>query len=146
MLRGMPKPLVDEDSAPFWDGCANGQLLIPRCVPHHTPRWPPGPMCPVCQSKETEWIRASGEGSIYSWAVVTHPVDAVLLDQTPYVIALIDLPEGVRLLANVIDCPPSDIVSAMPVTLIFEDQDGLRIPNFRPVDRRSMSVSEGGTP
>ena len=50
-------------------------------------------MCPVCQSTETEWIQASGRGRIYSWVVVTHPVDPVLVDQVPYAVAMIDLEE-----------------------------------------------------
>ncbi len=135
MLTGMPKPWPDADSAPFWDGCAEGRLMVPRCVEAHHPRWPPGPMCPVCQSQNTEWVRAGGEGSVYSWTVVTDPVDAALVNQVPYIVALIDLPEGVRIIANLVGCEPDAVVAEMPVRLVFEDQEGLTIPNFRPASQ-----------
>ena len=133
MLKGMPKPRADEDTAPFWEGCAEGRLMVPRCVAGGHPRWPPGPMCPVCQSQDTEWIEAVGEGRVYSWTVVTHPVDVVLADQVPYIVALVDLPEGVRVIADLIDCDPDAVAAGMPVRLAFEDQEGLNIPNFRPL-------------
>jgi uncharacterized OB-fold protein len=129
----MPKPAADEDTKPFWDGCAEERLLIPRCAICHTPRWPPGPMCPACQSEQTDWLQASGYGRIYSWTVVTHPVDPVLADQVPYIIALVELPEGIRIIANIVDCAPACMTAEMEVALIFQHQDGVRIPNFRPL-------------
>lgn len=132
MLTGMPKPFPDLDTATFWEGCARGEFLIPRCVEGRHPRWPPGPMCPVCQSTHTAWEPAGGDGRVYSWTVVTHPVDAALVGQTPYVVALVDLPEGVRVIANLVDCSPDAVVADMPVRLLFEDQEGLNVPNFRP--------------
>jgi uncharacterized OB-fold protein len=77
-------------------------------------------------------MQASGTGRVYSWTVVTHPVDAVLADQVPYIVALVELPEGVRIIANIVDCRPEAMTADMPVTLVFERQDGFVIPNFRP--------------
>ena len=132
-LTGLPRPRPDFDTEPFWDGCQEGRFLIPQCTQCKHRRWPPGPMCPVCQSTDTEWIEASGRGRVYSWIVVTHPVDPVLVDQVPYAVAMIDLEEGVRVVGNVAGCEPDEIVAGMDVSLYFEDpnQDGIRLPNFQ---------------
>jgi uncharacterized OB-fold protein len=131
-LSGLPRPKPDLDTAPFWEGTKQARFLIPRCTPNQHPRWPPGPMCPECQSIETDWVDASGHGTVYSWVVVTHPVDPVLVDQVPYAVAMIDLEEGVRVVGNVAGCPPEDLAAGMAVRLYFQeaDPDGIRLPNF----------------
>jgi hypothetical protein len=133
MLTGLPRPLVDFDTQPFWDGCREERFLVPTCADCGYARWPPGPMCPVCQSMQTDWVRSSGRGRVYSWIVATHPVDQVLVDQVPYVVAMIELEEGVRVVGNVTGCAPDEVVADLAVRLFFEPagEDGIRIPNFR---------------
>ena len=132
MLHGMPLPLPDHDTQPFWDGCREGRFLIPRCRGCGRFRWPPGPMCPFCQATETDWSDASGRGTLYSWVVATHPVHALLVDQVPYVVGLVELEEGVRVVANVDGCPPDRLTGDMAVELYFEElQEDVRLPNFR---------------
>ena len=136
MLRGLPAPVPDLDTQPFWDGCEAGKFLVPECSVCGARRWPPGPMCPVCRSTETTWIESTGRGSVYSWLVVHHPVNPVLADQVPYVVAMIDLEEGVRVVGNVEGCEPGEIVAGLPVDLVFEThEDGMQIPNFRAARR-----------
>jgi uncharacterized protein len=92
-------------------------------------------MCPYCRATGTDWLESSGRGRVYSWIVASHPVDAVLVDQVPYVVGLIDLEEGVRVVGNVLGCLPEDVEAEMRVELFFEDgPDGLRLPNFRATD------------
>lgn len=132
MLHGMPLPLPDHDTQPFWDGCREGRFLIPRCRACGRFRWPPGPMCPFCQATETDWAEASGRGTLYSWVVATHPVHALLVHQVPYVVGLVELEEGVRVVANIDGCPPDRLTGDMAVELYFEDlQEDVRLPNFR---------------
>ena len=131
MLKGMPLPQPDLDTQPFWDGCQEGTFLVPRCRGCGATRWPPGPMCPECQSSETEWIESSGRGTVYSWVVATHPVHEVLVDQVPYVVGLIELEEGVRVVGNVEGYPPDEVEAGMTVELFFEEVEGIRLPNFR---------------
>jgi uncharacterized protein len=131
MIHGMPRPRVTPDSAPFWEACAQSTFLVPECEQGHK-RWPPGPMCPDCQSMQTHWSAASGNGSLYSWVVVEHPTHPALNDQVPYVVALVDLDEGVRVVANLCDTPMADIHAGMALELFFEEADGIRLPNFRP--------------
>jgi len=93
-------------------------------------------MCPVCQSTDTHWLQASGRGTLYSWVVAVHASDPLLADQVPYAVALIELDEGVRVIANVLDADPSELRADMPVELVFEESDGNRLPNFRPAPDR----------
>jgi len=131
MLKGMPLPQPDLDTQPFWDGCQREKFLVPWCRACGKARWPPGPSCPDCQSTETDWTESTGLGSVYSWIVAAHPVDPVLVDQVPYVVALIELEEGVRVVGNVEGCDPEEIVAGMAVELFFEEVEGMRLPNFR---------------
>ena len=132
MLRGLPAPVPDLDTQPFWDGCQQDRYLVPECASCGTRRWPPGPMCPVCRSTDTTWIESSGRGSVYSWLVVHHPVNLVLVEQVPYVVARIELEEGVRVVGNVDGCDPDSVSAGMAVELFFETHEtGIRIPNFR---------------
>lgn len=132
VLRGMPRPEPSLDSAPFWDGCQRDEFLIQRCSECGSFRWPPGPMCFNCQSTEADWVAASGHGHVYSWVVVTYPVHTVLNDQVPYVVALVELEEGIRVIGNVTGCEVTAIRADMKVQLYFATRhDGLRLPNFR---------------
>jgi hypothetical protein len=89
-------------------------------------------MCPFCRATETGWIEASGHGTLYSWVVATHAVHASVVDQVPYVVGLVELEEGVRVVANIDGCPPEDATADMPVELYFEElQQDVRLPNFR---------------
>ncbi len=143
MLRGMPLPLPDLDTEPFWAGCREGRFLVPRCRSCGALRWPPGPMCPECQASATDWVAASGRGSVYSWVVAVHPVDPVLADQVPYVVGLIELEEGVRVVGNVEGCPPEEVTAGMAVELFFTEIADIHLPNFRPAKARKTGGDDG---
>ncbi len=135
MLEGMPRPLPNLDTQPFWDGCQEERLLLPRCSACGEGRWPPGPMCPACQSQDVDWIESSGRGRVYSWIVANHPVHPVLTGQVPYVVAMIELEHNIRLVGNVMGCAPDEVEADLPVEVIFERlEDGRQLPNFRRVE------------
>jgi uncharacterized protein len=132
VLQGLPLPLADLDTKPFWDGCNEGRLLLPQCGACRTFRWPPGPMCPACQSGTTDWVEAAGTGEVYSWVIVHHAAYPALADQVPYVIALVELPEGIRILGNVAGCAPDDVRAGLSVEVVFEEiADSELLPNFQ---------------
>ncbi len=132
MLRDMPVPVPNHDTQEFWDACANGELLLPSCGNCDHFRWPPGPMCPHCQTLGTKWVPSTGEGSIYSWTVVSNPPGPGLDADIPYLLALVEMSEGPRLIGNVLDCPPDDIFAGMRVRTVFEPiSDEIAIYNFQ---------------
>jgi len=76
-------------------------------------RFPPTRFCSKCRSIKCEWIESKGEGRVFSWIVVRHPVPRdVYAQEVPYVVALIELEEGVRIPSNVIGCEPEDVSPA----------------------------------
>jgi uncharacterized OB-fold protein len=88
-------------------------------------------MCPHCQSVEWDTVAASGRGTVYSFVVPHHP--QVPAFEYPYVVALVELEEGTRLVSNVIDVDPADVSVGMPVEVRFVAvDDELTLPLFRP--------------
>ncbi len=127
MPRVIP-PVTDDDNRFFWEGVREGRLLLQRCSSCSTLRHPPGPMCPRCQSLEWGTVEASGRGTIHSWVLSHHPTEP---DAEPRIVVLVDLAEGVRLVANLQGTPWAEVRNDLPVELFFADVDGVRLPQFR---------------
>lgn len=129
-----PRPQPDPSTAPFWDGCREHRLMIQQCTKCGHNRFPPTPYCQKCHAPEHEWVASQGHGSIFSWIVVEHPIPADLYrGDVPYVVALIDLDEGVRVVSNVVKCDPYAIQAEMRVQVVFDDvAEDLTLPRFVP--------------
>ncbi len=134
MAQLKPRPALDPDSTPFWQACREHRLIVQRCTQCGRTRFPPGPTCSACGAGDHDWIDASGRGRVFSWIVVRHPVPAdAYAGEVPYVVALIELEEGVRLVSNVIGCAPEAVTADMPVEVMFDDAAGeVPLPKFRP--------------
>ena len=116
-----PLPSPDPETRPFWDGCREGVLLIQKCSDCGEVRFPPTSYCPHCRSGAFDWIRASGRGRVFSWIVVRHPVPKeVYAGDVPYVVALVTLDEGVRMVANIRGLEPEDVAADMRVEAMFD--------------------------
>lgn len=128
-------PTPTHDTRFFWDGLEERKLLIQRCAGCATLRHPPRPMCPRCNALAWEPIAASGRGTVYSFVMPKHPPMPFMGD--PYIVALVELDEGVRLVSNLCDVAPEQATIGMPVELFFaEFDDGLVLPQFRPARAR----------
>jgi hypothetical protein len=91
-------------------------------------------MCPACHSLNREYMVASGVGEVYSYVVHHHP--PVPGRTPPFVVAVVELPEGVRVVGNVIDCAPEEVRIGTPVELTFQRMDDeLTLPQWRPKGR-----------
>ena len=133
MADGMsrPQPGVTRDTEFFWKGVRDGKLLIQRCSDCQVLRHPPGPMCPHCGSLTSDSVEASGRGVVYSFVVAHHP--PIPPFNYPHPVALVELEEGTRFVADLVGIAPSDVVVGMPVELEFHEPDGeQRLPCFRP--------------
>ena len=92
--------------------------------------------CPDCLSEKLSWIEASGKGKIYSFSVVYSYQPTEFADDVPYVIAVIDLDEGVRMMSNVVDCNPEEVQCDMDVEVVFDQvTDDFTLPKFRLISR-----------
>ena len=124
------RPQVNRDTAYFWEGTAAGELRIQQCGDCGALRHPPGPSCPQCHAFDRRHVVASGRGTVHSYVVHRHP--PIPGRELPVLIALVDLEEGTRLLAEVVDCEPDDLEIGMPVTVDFQRvDDDLTLPVFR---------------
>jgi uncharacterized protein len=135
-----PAPTPSPESQPFWDGCANELLLLQRCSQCQTYRHPPNPICPACLSSELEWVPASGRGIVYTFSVVQHAFRRAWQPLVPYVLAVIELAEGPRLLSNVVEVPPEEVRIGMDVELVFAPtSEATKVPLFRPAAKGEKS-------
>ena len=126
-----PRPAITQDNAFFFEGAAQGRLLIQRCASCGRLRHPPGPMCPACRSLEWDTVDASGRGVVYSYVVNHHPQVAAF--DYPLVVALVELEEGTRLVSNVVGVDAHDVHVGMPVEVEFVAfDDELTLPQFHP--------------
>ncbi len=127
------RPVVSRDTEFFWAGTRAGELRIQRCVDCGALRHPPGPMCPSCGSPGTgEYVVASGAGEVYSYVVHHHP--PVPGKELPIVIALVQLPEGVRMVGELLGVKPDEVRIGLPARVDFvRIDDDLTLPAWRPV-------------
>ena len=126
-----PRPGITPDNAFFFEGAKQHKLLIQQCSACQTLRHPPQPRCDHCGSYEWHPLEASGRGTVYSYVVNHHP--QVPAFDYPLPLGLIDLEEGTRLVAEIVDCAPEDIKVGMMVTVSWIDaDDDLTLPAFKP--------------
>jgi uncharacterized OB-fold protein len=101
---GPVRPVVNRDNAYFFEGTRQRELRIQKCNACGALRHPPGPACPECGAFDRGHVVAKGEGTVFSYLV--HHAPQVPGKQLPLVVALVDLDEGVRMVAEVTDVPP----------------------------------------
>jgi uncharacterized protein len=129
-VRDVLRPVVNRDTAFFWEGTAAGELRVQRCGACRALRHPPGPMCPRCGATDPSYVVASGRGEIYSYVVHHHP--PVPGRDLPFVVALVELEEGVRVLGELQGVEPERVRIGMPVEVAFDRIDGeLTLPAWR---------------
>lgn len=129
-----PLPEIRPDTKAFWDGTKNGEFRIQTCVRCGQRIYPPRAVCPSCLHTVFEWVTASGKGEVYSYTVVYQAADKSFNDDIPYVYAIIDLEEGVRVVSNVVNTDPKKVSIGMRVKVVFErESEEITVPRFEPV-------------
>lgn len=123
-------PEFDEETGPFWSGCARGELVVQRCDSCGRLRFPPRPACPWCQSFDFSWPALSGRGTVWSFVVPHPPLLPAYAELAPYNVIVVALDEDptIRLVGNLVasaDAPinsvdPSSIEIGMSVSVVFQ--------------------------
>jgi uncharacterized protein len=130
-----PAPAVNPETKEFWAATANGRLLVKRCQDCDSLTWYPRAICPQCSSLHTEWLEASGRGSIYSYSV-NHRGEGAYQGSPPFVLAYVELDEGPRMMTNIVEADEGDLRVGLPVEVVFHDTgEGVALPRFRPQRR-----------
>jgi uncharacterized OB-fold protein len=126
-------PTPTPETKPYWDALKEHRLLIQRCKECQRAYFYPRPFCPRCFSFNVEWFEASGRGKLYSFVINHRPAPG--FGPEPYVIAVVELDEGPRMMTNLVDVEPDpDKISCdMPVRIVYEDVTAeVTLPKFRP--------------
>lgn len=128
-----PLPTITPESQPFWEACRQHRFLVQRCLECGTFQHYPRGVCASCWGDRLEWREGSGRGRVYSFTVTRRTQARGFREEVPYVVAYVELDEGVQVLTNVIGCAPEDVKIGMPVVVAFDDvDDQISIPRFRP--------------
>ncbi len=131
MDRYVIHPEIDHDSAPYWKSLSKHTAKMQKCEVCGQFRFPPAPTCYHCGKAGGNWETISGKGKIYSWIVVHHPVDKRLAKDVPFVVALVELREGSRVVGRLIGCSNDEIKAGLPVRAVYDDVDNeLTLLNF----------------
>jgi uncharacterized OB-fold protein len=132
MVLGLkPDPMITDVTRAYWEATREGKLVLQQCTECGTLRHPPGPMCPSCRSLSTLEQPASGRGRIFSFTLPRHPIPAGFEDG--YVVAIVELEEGPRVVTNILDADRDRLAIGMDVELQFEPtESGYQLPQFRP--------------
>jgi uncharacterized OB-fold protein len=132
---GPHRPTIDADSESWWTAVQDRLLLVNACDSCGQKSLYARAFCPSCWSEEVALTPASGRARLYTWSVV-HQNAAPFDSRTPYIVAMVDLEEGPRLMTVLADCTPDEIHADMELIIAFrEDEDGFVVPTFRPTTR-----------
>jgi hypothetical protein len=129
-----PAPVPDAITAPFWEGCAQRELRIQECRACRF-RWLPGSVvCPHCWSDAVTWVASAGDGTVVTFAVYHRSYHPAFQPLVPYVVAVVELAEGPRLVSNVVGVAPERVRVGMRVRVGFQSIGETALPVFRPVE------------
>lgn len=124
-------PVLSETSRPFYDGCRQGRLLYQRCQDCDAIVFFPRKYCPGCLGENLAWQRSSGKGTIHSFTVTRMFAPTEFSRMTPYVLAVVKLEEGFKMMTNIINSPIDELRCELPVQVVFVPaSDDIVLPRF----------------
>lgn len=128
-----PLPEIQPFTRPFWDAARAGRLLVQLCKDCDARIFFPRRQCPECWSDNLDWLQASGKGVVYAFSVTYEGVEEAFVPDLPIILAWVDLPEGIRMQTNILDCDPQNVYIGMEVQVVFKRAtEQIALPYFRP--------------
>jgi uncharacterized OB-fold protein len=127
-----PLPVIDSESRPYWDALKQHRLTLKRCQDCGKHHFYPRALCPHCHSDAHEWVDARGTGTIYSFTIARRPAGPAFKADTPYVVAVVELDEGARMMTNIVTADVDAVRIGQRVSVQYEDvTDEVTLPKFR---------------
>ncbi|MFP3900825.1 MAG: Zn-ribbon domain-containing OB-fold protein [Acidimicrobiia bacterium] len=127
------EPPASEEAEPFWEATRRGELVLPWCRACDRPFWYPRKVCPACLGDDIDWRPSAGVGEVYAVSVQHRPGPGRDPADGPYAVALVDLPEGVRIMTNIVGCPPDEVTVGTAVRVAWRElSDGRKLPQMVP--------------
>jgi uncharacterized protein len=129
-----PMPTPDAATQPYWNAAHEGRLVMPRCFDCGRRHFYPRTLCPHCGSANMEWADCGGRGIVYSFTVVHRAPSPAFAAAVPYVVAVVELEEGPRLMTNIVGCTADAVHIGMKVRAAFRRlSDSVTLPVFEPL-------------
>lgn len=139
-----PLPIESGETKPFWDACRKGKFLIQRCRSCGKYQYHYRGFCSHCWTGQIEDVAASGRGTVWSHTVIYRNRTPGFAEEVPYVVVLVELEEGVKVISNVVNCDPESVRIGMPVKLTFVTAtEEWRIPMFEPAETTPGAGRQG---
>ena len=127
-------PMIYPEELPFWEAARKREIKLQRCNSCSKAWYPIGPACPFCFSSKWEWSVMSGRGTLHNYVIYHKAWTKWFESRVPYAVVQIQLEEGPRLTANLLECDPRDIKIGMPVEAAYEDiTEEITLVQFKPV-------------
>ncbi len=132
-MAQIPLPRPYQDTAPYWAAAKEHRFILQKCRDCGEPQFYPRGVCSHCLSSALDWIEASGKGTVYSFTVNHRAPHPGFAGKTPFVLAIVALAEGPRMMTNIVDCDPETVKVGMAVQVTYDDvTEEVTLPMFRP--------------
>ena len=131
-LKPLPRPSAE--SKPYWDAAREHRLVVQKCNTCGEFWFPPSQRCAHCLSDDHAWTEVKGTGKVFSFVTYQRLYHKGWDGEVPYVVAVIELDEGPRMLSAVVGIPPEKVACDMAVKVVFDDvAPDATLPKFTPV-------------
>lgn len=128
--RALPNP--DHSNRHYWESAAQGKLVLQRCTSCGAYQFYPRALCTTCAG-ETEWVEASGRGTLHTFTVIRQNKSPAFAALSPYAVGIVELEEGVRMMSNIIGCDIADLRIGMRLEVVLlKAADDVGLPFWRP--------------
>jgi len=133
-----PLPEFRPETKPYWNACKNHELVLPRSRTTKEFFFYPRALSPgEDMSEDIEWVKASGKAKVWTYSIHHMGPTQAYKGEPPYVVALVETKEGVKMMTNIVDCDPNEVRIGMEVEVIFDDvTPDVTLPKFRPVKKQ----------
>ena len=131
-----PLPIPDPVTKPFWDSLKAHAIQLQRCPACDRFIYYPRAVCPSCLSAELEWRPVSGRGVVHAFTIPHRHPNRAFGAEVPYVVVLVELEDGVRIMSNLIEVEPTPeaVQVGMPVEIVYDDvTEEITLPKFKPI-------------
>lgn len=131
-MNDKPLPVIDPESAPYWAALKERRLILKHCRDCGRHHFYPRSLCPHCHSDALQWSDARGTGSIYSYTVARRPAGPAFKADAPYVVAVVELDEGARMMTNIVTDDVESVRIGQRVAVAFDAvTDDITLPKFK---------------
>jgi uncharacterized OB-fold protein len=130
-----PLPVADPVTRPFWESVRAHAMRLQRCRGCGRFVFYPRAVCPFCLSGELAWTPVSGRGTVHAFTIPHRHPHPAFAARAPYVVALIELEEGARMLSTLVGVEPTPaaVRVGLPVEVVYDDVTAeITLPRFRP--------------